>query len=155
MWTVVAGIGFPAALVNRTALVLSGTWLLAEVVCRMTGENLPIALYFIFDYLALLVIFTKPELCDCSPYRNLTEQVRALGRERSRSDMFIAAIFPLMWIVYVAAIGDFYRWWVLWGLVQLQFFAAGWEAFSLWREGKKVSGAKPPGLFKLGLVGHG
>ena len=155
MWAVVAGVGFPAAFRNRTALALCGSWLLAEIIVRRTGENLPVPLYFALDYLVLLVIFIKPETRDCSPYRTFADQVKALWRERSHSDVIVAGIFPLMWIVYVVGIGDFYRWWMLWGLVQLQFFAAGWEAFSLWAAGRKVRGAKPPGLFKLGLAGHG
>jgi len=155
IWTVVAGIGLPAALVNRTALALCGTWVLAELVCRITETNLPIPLYFMLDYLVLLIIFTKPEVCDLSPYRSFADQAKALWLERSRSDVVVAGIFPLMWIVYVVDVGDFYRWWALWGLVQLQFFAAGWEAFGLWTARRKVSDVQPPGLFKLGLAGHG
>jgi hypothetical protein len=155
MWTVVVGVGLPAAFLNRTALVLSGTWLLAEVVCRKTGTNLPILLYFVLDYLVLLVIFTKPEIRDLSPYRTFFDQMKALWKEHSPNDIVVAGIFPLMWIVYVADIGD-HRWWVLWGLVQLQFFAAGWEALSLFRSGRKsVRDANPPGLLRLGLAGHG
>jgi hypothetical protein len=155
MWAVVVGVGVPAAFRNWTALALCWAWLISELLWRLTGENLPVGAYFILDYAVLLVIFTKPETRDFSPYRSFTDQVRALWREHSPSDVIIAAIFPLMWIVYVADIGDFYRWWVLWGLVQLQFFAAGWEAFCLAWADRKVSGAKPPGLFKLGLAGHG
>lgn len=156
MWTVVAGIGFPAAFRNRTALALCLSWLAGEMIWRVTGENLPLPFYFILDYAVLLVIFTKPEIRDCSPYHSFADQVRALWKERSLSDVIVAAIFPLMWIVYVVDIGDFYRWWVLWGLVQLQFFAAGWEAAMCFlRARKKVRDAKPPGLLKLGLAGHG
>lgn len=154
MWAVVAGIGFPAALRNRTALALCVSWLFATFAWRMTGENLPILLYFILDYLVLLVIFTKPETRDLSPYRTFGDQLRALWLERSRSDGVIAGIFPLMWIFYVVDIGDFYRWWVLWGLVQLQFFAAGWEAFVLWSARWKVHDVKPPGAF-MRVAGHG
>lgn len=155
MWTVVLGIGIPAALRNWTALALCGAWLFAEIMWRLTGDNLPINLYFFADFAVLLVIFIKPEVRDLSPYRSFSDQMKALWLERSLSDGIIASIFPLMWIVYVADIGDFYRWWVLWGLVQLQFFAAGWEAFSLWIANRKVRSTKLPGLFKLGLAGHG
>jgi len=168
MWAVVAGIGFPAAfrfrkrgfivhVRNRTALALCVAWLCGELIWRMTGENLPITLYFILDYFVLLVIFTKPELRDLSPYRTFADQMKALVKERSKEDVFIACIFPVMWAVYVANIGDFYRWWMLWGLVQLQFYAAGWEAWGLWRAARaeKALDNKPPGLFKLGMAGHG
>lgn len=156
MWAVVVGIGFPAATVNRTAFALSGAWLAAELVARVTDENLPISLYFLLDYAVLLAIFTKPEIRDLSPYRTFADQLKAMVLERSRSDVFVAGIFPLMWIIYVADIGDYYRWWVLWGLVQLQFLAAGVEAAIRFRSArKKVRGVKPPGLFKLGLAGHG
>lgn len=155
IWLVVAGIGLPAAFRNWTALALCWTWLVAEVFCRFTNTNLPIGLYFILDYLVLLVIFIKPEIRDCSPYKNFAEQAQALWRERSMSDVIVASIFPLMWVIYLVDIGDFYRWWMLWGLVQLQFLAAGWEAFSLWLVRRKVRGTKPPGLFKLGLADHG
>ncbi len=156
MWVVVAGIGFPAAYFNRTALALCVSWLAAEALWRITDENLPILLYFILDYFVLLVIFTKPETRDLSPYRTFADQVRALWLERHSSDVIVAGIFPLMWVVYVVDIGDFYRWWVLWGLVQLQFFAAGWEAFCLWRKARgEVCDREPPSLFKVGLAGHG
>jgi hypothetical protein len=156
MWAIVAGIGIPAALRNRTALALCGSWLLAVLVWQITGENLPLPLYFILDYFVLLVIFTKPEVRDCSPYRTFGDQMWAPLRELCPSDILIACIFPVMWVVYVVDIGDFYRWWVLWGLVQLQFYAAGWEAFSLWRaERRKEPDTEPPSLLKLGLAGHG
>jgi len=156
MWAVVVGIGFPAAFRNRTALALCGSWLASEILWRATGENLPILLYFILDYAVLLVIFTKPEVRDLSPYHGFGDQVRALWRERSASDVIVACIFPAMWVVYTVDIGDFYRWWTLWGLVQLQFYAAGWEALSLWMATRRASRlSKPPGLLKLGLAGHG
>jgi len=157
MWAVVAGIGFPAAFRNRTALALCASWLIAEVVCRTTGESLPILLYFILDYAVLLVIFTKPEIRDLSPYRSFADQMMALAKERSPSDVVVVAIFPLMWIIYVVDIGDFYRWWVLWGLVQLQFFAAGWEAWGLWRAAreKRALDRDSPGVFRLGNAVYG
>lgn len=155
MWLVVVGIGLPAAASNRTALALVISWAIPYGAWLITDENLPINLYFILDYFVLLVIFTKPEIRDCSPYKNFAEQVKALWRERSMGDVIVASIFPLMWVIYLVDIGDFYRWWMLWGLVQLQFLAAGWEAFSLWLVRRKVRGTKPPGLFKLGLADHG
>lgn len=157
MWTVVVGIGFPAAFRNWTALALCLSWLLGELTCRATGNNLPLLIYFILDYAVLLVIFLKAEICDLSPYRTIAEQLKAVLRERSWQDAFVAAIFPVMWIVYVVDIGNFYRWWVLWGLVQLQFFAAGSEAWGLWRAGreKKALDHNPPGMLKLGWVDYG
>lgn len=156
MWGVVAGIGFPAAFLNRTAFALCASWLVAELICRKTGENLPILVYFIFDYFVLLVIFTKPETRDMSPYRTFGDQIKALWREHCATDVFIAAIFPVMWLIYVAPIGEIYRWWGLWGLVQVQFFAAGREAYCLWRAARsKARDLEPPGAFKLGLAGHG
>lgn len=156
MWAVVIGIGLPAALFNWTALALCGTWLLAEYICWRTGINMPLPLYFVFDYFVLLVIFLKPERCDMSPYRTFADQIKALWYERCPGDVVVAGIFPIMWLLYVADIGDFYRWWALWGLVQIQFFAAGWEAYASWREGRKKETVEtPPGALRVGIVGHG
>lgn len=156
MYAVVAGVGLPAAIYNRTAFALVATWLLGFVAYKLTGDNLPLLLYFALDYVVLLAIFTKPETRDLSPYRTFADQVRALWQERCPSDVIIAAIFFLMWTIYIVDIGDFYRWWALWGLVQLQFFAAGWGAYRFWKAARRnVNDRESPGLFKLGLAGYG
>lgn len=155
MWSVVVGVGFPAAFRNRTALALCVAWLVPEVIYFFLDTNLPLMLYFIFDYLVIIVMFTKPDLCDLSPYTSLGAQFRALWFERCRTDFIVGAIFPVMWLIYIVRIDDFYKWWTLWGLVLVQFFVSGWEAFCLWRvDRQKAQARETSGIFRLGLVGN-
>lgn len=156
MWLVVAGIGVPAAAYNRTALMLVLSWALAEVVWRVTEDPLPIFLYILCDYAVLLVIFIKPERIDCFPYLTLRDQIKALWIERQVGDRYVLAIFPFMWITYLAPVNDYYRWWTLWALAIAQFVATGWEAFTIWRLNRRGNEAEtPPGAFRLGIVGNG
>lgn len=156
MWLVVAGVGMPAAAFNRTAFALTVSWAAGQGVWLTTGESLPISLYILCDYAVLLVIFTKPERVDCSPYRDLRAQLMALWTERQMGDRYVMAIFPLMWTAYLAPVGDHYRWWTLWVLAIAQFVAAGWEALIEWRFRRRgVTVETPPGALRLGLAGHG
>lgn len=119
MWAVVAVVGLPSALRNPTALALVISWLAAEAWGLGAGDSLPVQFYPFLDIFVISIIMTKDE--------------------RSVPDRIVLSIFPICWVLYVADVHPFYKWYLLWGLTIIQFLAAGWDAFSSFRRDKAVS----------------
>jgi hypothetical protein len=113
-------------------------------------------MYFITDLAVFVTILTKPDAEDCWPYIGLRTQFSALWRERCKWDKIVVVVFLIMWSLYVIDIPENYRYWSLWALAIVQFLAAGDEAVSVYVKRRKAAD-KPtlPGVYKLGLAGHG
>lgn len=134
IWAVVFVIGVPSAWRNPTAAALVISWIFGELVYLFTGDNLPINFYLYPDIFVLAVIMAKPEACNLRPYINVWHQLKCLLLERSPSDRFVMAIFPVMWAIYVSGLQPYYTWWLLWSLVILQFLFASAESIEkFWR----------------------
>jgi hypothetical protein len=129
MWATVLFVGIPSAWRNPTAAALVMAWFAGQAFYLVTGNNLPTEFYPFTDIFVLAVIFSKPEICNLAPYRSVPHQMICIVLERSHADRIVMLIFPLMWLAYAADIGEFSRWYALWGLCLVQFAAAGIEAF--------------------------
>lgn len=152
---------------NQTAIALVASWSIGEAGWLLTGDNLPLKLYIITDYMVMVTIFLKTGLPDFPAVGRqggrlhrlsawMAATFRTIWWALSSADRAIMSIFGLMWITYAAAIGDYYRYWILWVLVVLQFGAAGTEAFASWRRGRARADLHyPTDIFpRWGLAGH-
>jgi len=149
-------IGLPAMLKNWTSVALVLAWGLNEGLWLATGKYLPLQAYIATDFMVLVVIFLKRDAQDSSPFTGLWHQLGACWREREWGDRVVAAIFPVMWIIYVLAMDDLLKYWILWGLALGQFVAAGAEAFVCWRRGRQAAEKPSPdiGTRWQGLAGY-
>lgn len=136
---IVVVIGIPSATWNPTAAALVISWIVGEVVYLITGNNLPTTIYLFPDFFVLAVIMAKAEAFDCRPYRGTWHQLRCILLERSGADRVVMAIFPVMWLLYVADIHPFYKWYALWSLTIAQFLAVGWESIAQFHRAGAVS----------------
>ena len=158
MTLVVVFLAFPAAFRNRTAGALVGSWCVQELTWLLSGQFIPQMGGVILDYFILVVVFTKPEVRDCSPYRTIWHQFLAFACERSWNDVVVIAIFPLMWLSHIA-LDDYYGWWARWWLALAQFLVAGAEALGpLLHRGivafRQRSSEPPPDAMRMGLAGY-
>jgi hypothetical protein len=99
----------PAALRSDTAMVLLTAWGAGEAFWLVTGENLPLGLYFLLDAIAISFIISW-----------------AKG-----TDWLILGIYPVMWAIYALLESETAQWWSLWALSGLQFLAAGRPTYLL------------------------
>ena len=88
---------------RRGSLALTAAWGLGQIVYVVTGNNLPISLYWIIDPIVFCTV------------------LRYYG---SKLDAAILATFPLMWWTYFRE-AEIEQWWTLWVISSLQFFLAG------------------------------
>jgi hypothetical protein len=130
---VVLLVGIPSMWRNVTAIALVVSWGLGQAVWMISGDNLPLRIYFLCDLTVLTAILCKSEAFNCLPYHGPRHQVRCLLLERSLWDRIVIMIFPAMWAVYVLPVGEYNRWWTLFYLALAQLLAAGGESFQSWR----------------------
>lgn len=135
---VVLLVGVPAAFRNPTAAALVASWAFGEAVWLITGDNLPLKAYVIADITVLAVIICKPCLFR-GPYRDWLHQLRCIFDERTIWDQIIVASFPIMWGLYIAAVGDKFKWYALWALAIVQLLASGGEALQSWLAARKAN----------------
>jgi len=160
---VVICVGVPAALRNWTALALVASWALGQGTWMVTGDNLPLKIYFLADLTVIGVILAK-EIVKVGPkeYNGIWHQLRCLIKDLTVQDRWIIAVFVAgCWPLYVISIGAYERWWMLYYITIAQFLLAGWEALSSWRGAKRAVHdrtyrQKPGGLKRMaGNWGHG
>lgn len=139
MWAVVFAVGVPAAWRNPTAGALVLAKIIGWAIYNATGNSLPIEYYLYPDIFVLAIIATKDE--------------------RTTADWTVVAIFLLMWATYVAAIHDYYRWWILYWLVIAQFLAVGWDFIFSFRRTRAVierpDNSDSPGTLLVACEGGG
>lgn len=136
MWGVVLLVGLPSAWRNATALALVASWAIAQWWWLVTGDNIPLAVYFLCDTAVMAVILAKPA--------------------RAWSDGVVLTIFLPMWVLYVAPLTDHDRWWLLWGLAIAQFMAVGCQgARGLLAAAKgRNDNEAPPGALRFAWGRH-
>lgn len=88
---------------RRGSIALAGQWMAGQAFWTATGNNLPIALYWVTDPLVIYALW------------------RWHG---SRLDGAIMALFPVAWGAYLTTTGAS-QWWLLWQIACLQMFLAG------------------------------
>lgn len=126
MWAVVLVVGVPSAWRNPTAAALVLCWIAVETIFVLTGNNLAVQYYIYPDVFVLAVI--------------------AMKQHRSPADWAVIAIFPLMWLAYVATLDAYSKWWLLWYAALGQFLVAGLDSFLTCRRTRAVSHTpRPPG----------
>lgn len=157
MWAIVLAVGVPSAWRNPTAAALVLCWIVAEAIFVLTGNSLAVEYYAYPDIFVLAVIFAKQEHCSLKPYQNTWHQFKCVVLERSPADRLVMLIFPVMWWLYAADIGDRTKWWALWFLAAAQFLLAGAESLSKYLKSRAQSAeTRSAGEFKFGWVrGYG
>ena len=153
MWGVVLLVGVPASLNNATALALLAAWAFGEWFVWYFVNTDPTILYRWTDMWVVTVILSKPPGLERWWRGPLTLLVT-----RTRCDLIILAIIAVMWTIYDAAISEWTRYWLLWGLTFAQFMAAGYEAagsfYASWRR-VRYRNDRPPHALKLAWGRHG
>lgn len=144
MWLVVLCIGIPSAWKNPTAAALVIAWLVGRAVYLITGDNLAIEFYAFPDVFVLAMIMAKREYCNGQPYRSLCHQLACVLLERSPADRAVMLLFPVMWVLYVAPIHDYYRWWALYAATLLQFLFASAESLEIFWRQRAMRKSVPP-----------
>ncbi len=161
MYAVVFGLGFPSAIRNSTAFVLSVSWLVGEVSWLNTGNNLPLSTYFIADVAVISFIYAKTIMrVGAKTYPTIWRQIYCLAADLTVYDRWIVGIFFLgAWPLYVLNVDVWSKWFSLWALCILQFMLAGAEAIQSFRHNvnaRAPSGPPGNGLALAGvLLGHG
>lgn len=144
MWLVVFAIGVPSAWRNPTAAALVIAWLAGQAVFYITGDNLPVQFYAFPDVFVLAMIMAKQEYCNRRPYRSVLHQLSCVLLERSPADRAVMLVFPAVWLIYVAPMHDYHRWWLLWSLTILQFLFASAESLEIFWRQRAMSKSVPP-----------
>lgn len=96
-WSIGAGFWRPGS------FVLALSWGIAQVHYVLTGDSVPLELYWLLDMATIAAL---------------------LVWHSSRLDWLILAIFPAQWWTY-DALGGVEQWWTLWALSSVQFILAG------------------------------
>lgn len=137
MWAVIFGIGVPSAWRNPTAAALVISWLTGEVIYAITGDGLAVEFYLFPDIFVIAMVMAKDV--------------------RSVADRIVLSIYPICWVLYVADVHPFYKWYLLWGLTISQFLAVGWESFSIYRRSLHAASDTPdnPGALLVAYEGGG
>jgi hypothetical protein len=147
----------PAMWKNATAIGLVMSWLVIQG-DWLAGHTWSTGLQFVCDLGVIAIMIVKPDHEDGFPYRSMKDQFAALfWTERTPCDRIIGAIFPVMWLLYVVSIPDYYRWWGLWWLAAIQLVAAGVEPARLWITAKlreHRANETPPRVMRTGLAGY-
>lgn len=151
---VVLFVGLPAAIRNPTAALLVASWALGQGTWLLTGDNLPLRVYFLADVTVIAGIYAKTIVrCRGKVYRNTADQLRCMVTDLTVWDRWIVAIFVGgCWPLYVLALDPWAQWYALWALTIAQFLIAGGEAVISWREAKRAVHAepwRPPGLHRM------
>lgn len=148
IYLVVIGIGLPAVLRNPTAGALVANWAIGEATWMLTGDSLPLKVYFMADIAVLAVIGCKATVREgCRTYPDLWQQSKCLWRAMTLWDRWIAASYVLaVWPLYVMPIEPRAQWFLLWALLIAQFLIAGGEAVqSMLGKRKRVVPNREPG----------
>jgi hypothetical protein len=150
-------VGVPAMCKNATAIGLVMSWLVIQS-AWLASHTWSTGLQFVCDLGVIAIMVVKPDHEDGFPYRSLGYQFAALfWTERTPCDRIIGLIFPAMWVLYVADMPDYYRWWGLWWLAAAQLIAAGVEPLRLWiiqKIRERHVNETPPRVLRVGLAGH-
>ena len=125
-YAVVLFIGVPAMLKNWTAVALVGSFLIVHLAWIVTGET-SLPLDIMCDYAVVIVVLVKPPA---------NAEIRGIWLGLSKSDKIIILLFAPAWAAYVIGMSDWLRYWIMWSVGLLQFFVAGAEAFSVWRQSR-------------------
>lgn len=152
--TVVACVGIPSAWFNLTSVGLVVSYIVSQLVWRVTGESLSIPSMLLCDYLVIVLMLAKPDARECT-YTGLFSQMCALWGERTNADKVILSIFPAVWFCYAVEFSAFYRWWALWWMAMLQLLVAGWEGYSVWQMKRVKKDHTGPNVVSLRLVWSG
>ena len=154
---VVAVVGIPSAWRNPTAAALVLAWIVSKIIYLTTGNGLAVEYYLIPDIAVIATIFCKQEHCNLAPYGGDWHQLKCIFLERSPQDRVVLAIFPAMWVLYVAPLHPFYVWHGLWLGAIVQFLAAGAESVSLYRREADAVNSLPehPGDLLIAYRGRG
>jgi hypothetical protein len=157
IYVVVIGIGLPSAVRNPVAAALVGNWAIGEFSWMVSGDNLPLTIYFMADIAVIAVVCMKATLREgCRTYPTIREQIKCFGRAVSLWDRWLVASYILVaWPIYVLTISPWLKWWCLYWLIVAQFLMAGGEAVQsvLGSRKGRVMPNRPPG--GLALVGAG
>lgn len=155
MYLTVACIGLPAAFRNPTAAALVIAWAIPEALWMVTSDSLPLKLYFMLDIAVVSLIYAKTiRRVGPKSYASLGKQLKGLILDLSPCDRLIVALFMLgAWPLYILVIDPRTQWFMLWGIVILQFLTAGAEAVSAFRCDMKSRAASNQGN-GLALAGY-
>lgn len=123
IWATVLAVGLFAAWRNPTALALVISWAAGTYVGIRTDDNLPLWFYPYADITAIAIIAAKAE--------------------RSAADRVVLLVFPACFVVYVADIETFYKWWALYYLVLAQFAAVAWDSLFTFRRASNAASDTP------------
>lgn len=144
-------IGIPSAGYNLTSAGLVISYIVSQVVWRVTGEALSVPSMLLCDYLVIVLAVAKPDAREC-PYTNLMAQLCAVWGERTTADKIVLSMFPFAWFCYAIEFDTFYRWWALWWLAMFQLLVAGWEGYTTWHQGLRTKDHTRPDITLLRLA---
>jgi hypothetical protein len=135
MYLTVAAVGLTAMRRNLTAAALVASWLVGEAVWMATGNNLPLSTYFMADIAVITLVYAKTiRRVGARKYPTLWLQLKCLVLDLTAYDRWVVGLFLLgAWPLYVLSIEPYYKWWLLYLIVILQFMIAGAEAVHLLR----------------------
>lgn len=150
----IACIGIPAAWFNLTAAGMVISYIVSQLVWRVTGDPISVPSMLLCDYLVIVLAIAKPDAHKCY-YTSLASQMYALWGERTNADKIILSIFPLAWFCYAVEFNAFYRWWALWWMAMLQLLVAGWEGYSVWQQRPREKDHSSPDIASLRLAWSG
>lgn len=159
MFAVVLLVGFPAASRNLTAAALVGAYLLVQGAWA-AGVVFDYGMMFMVDITVVAFICCKTiNACPKEDFTSIWHQLRCCWTYHTPWDRAILAVFAFgVWPAYVANIGEFARWWILWVLAVTQFLLAGAESFLIWRRAKASCsdpGTPSSGTLRVALAGFG
>jgi hypothetical protein len=159
IYVVVIGIGLPSAVRNPVAAALVGNWAIGEFSWMVSGDSLPLTIYFMADIAVIAVICMKATWREgCRTYPSFREQIRCFGRALTLWDRWLLASYILAaWPIYALTISQWLKWWCLYWLVIAQFLMAGGEAIQSMLGSRKgrVMPNRPPGGFAFVGAGDG
>lgn len=150
----VACIGIPSAWFNLTSVGLVLSYIVSQLVWRVTGEGLSVPSMLLCDYFVIVLAIAKPDARVCE-YTGLFAQLRALWGERTSADKIILSLFPFVWFCYAVDFDAFYRWWALWWMALVQLLVAGWEGYSVWQQRRGARNHTGPNVTSLRLAWSG
>jgi hypothetical protein len=124
-------------------------WTLGQAAWLLTGDNLPLKIYFAADVAVVAVICAKAARKEGSrTYSDLADQLTSFSRSLTVWDRWIAASYIFaVWPLYVLEIDARTKWFLLWGILIAQFILAAGEAAQsmLGATKKRFTPGRPPG----------
>lgn len=121
---------------NATAAALAFSYFASQACWLITGVC-DVGALFMIDLTVVTLIFCKATArCPDEDWLTAREHFRCMIDALTRGDRIVLLIFPLVWVAYVARIGAYEQWYLLWALAMLQFVAAGVDALHEWRKAK-------------------